>query len=95
MLSRLSWIRFSTDFDLSQTVEIILLTMEVIAYKKNLQLDYIVEPGLRINGNKEQIAQGLDLSIAKEIVEQHGGNISVAGSIGQSTTFKVKLTCIS
>lgn len=46
-----------TDFDISQTVESALLTMEAIAFEKKLQLDYTVEPGIKIRGNNEQITQ--------------------------------------
>jgi len=34
---------------------------------------------------------GLGLAIAKAIVEQHGGKISVKSKVGESTTFSVEL----
>ena len=46
-----------TPFDLSETTERIILTMEAVIFEKELTLDYHIEPNLRINGSQEQIHQ--------------------------------------
>ncbi|MCR2806974.1 sensor histidine kinase [Paenibacillus soyae] len=45
------------DFDLSEAVETIMLTMEAVIFEKELGLDYQIEPGLTVNGSSEQIKQ--------------------------------------
>jgi signal transduction histidine kinase len=147
-----------SDFNMSDTVESIILTMEAVIYENDILLDYSIEPNLTIYGNSEQIKQvvmilldnalkytdpngninlnlkreysnivlsltntgegipeehldkifdrfyridksrsrnsggyGLGLAIAKTIVEQHGGKISVKSILNGSTTFKVEL----
>jgi signal transduction histidine kinase len=147
-----------SDFNMSDTVESIILTMEAVIYENDILLDYSIEPNLTTHGNSEQIKQvvmilldnalkytdtkgkinltlkreynniilsltntgigipeehldrifdrfyridksrsrnsggyGLGLAIAKTIVEQHGGKISVKSILNESTTFKVEL----
>lgn len=46
-----------TPFDLSETTERIILTMEAVIFEKELTLDYHIEPNLMINGSQEQIHQ--------------------------------------
>lgn len=41
-------------FNISEAVKSIILTMEVIIFEKNYKLNYEIEPGLTVNGNKEQ-----------------------------------------
>ncbi|KZL89650.1 sensor histidine kinase [Clostridium magnum] len=148
----------STDFDLSETIENVILTMEASIFENNMVLDYNIEPNVISHGNSEQIKQvvmilldnalkytnpegkislsfkkynnkailkisntgkgiseehldkifdrfycvdksrsknsggyGLGLSIAKAIVEQHNGKISVKSSLNENTTFTVEL----
>lgn len=147
-----------TDFNLSETVENVILTMEAVIFEHNLSFDYDIEPELTVHGNSEQLQQvimilldnaikytssegkinislkksynsvllsvtntgegipeehidkifdrfyrtdksrarksggyGLGLAIAKTIVEQHGGKISVRSVLNESTTFAVEL----
>ncbi|MFA9398084.1 MAG: sensor histidine kinase [Clostridiaceae bacterium] len=149
-------IRYS--FNFSESVEQQILGMEVLAFEKNIDINYRIEPDIEIIGNDEQLTQvvvilldnalkytpekgkinlslssinhqiyfsvmntgegvedkdlnrifdrfyrvdkarsrengshGLGLSIAKAIVEQHGGKISCQSVKGESTTFTVKL----
>jgi len=148
----------STDFNLSETIENVILTMEAIIFENNMFLDYTIEPNIICYGNNEQIKQvvmilldnalkytnpngkislslkkynnkailtisntgkgipeeylnnifdrfyrldksrskksggyGLGLSIAKSIIEQHKGKISVKSVINDITTFTVEL----
>lgn len=46
-----------TPFDLSETVERIMLTMEAVIFEKELTLDYDIEPKLMVQGSNEQIHQ--------------------------------------
>jgi len=46
-----------TDFDLSQTVEEVMLTMEAVIFEKDRLLDYTIEPELIIKGNSAQVKQ--------------------------------------
>lgn len=46
-----------TPFDLSETVERIILTMEAVIFEKELTLDYEIEPNLMVQGSQEQIHQ--------------------------------------
>lgn len=45
------------DFDLSDALETIMLTMEAVIYEKQLRLDYDIEPGIKTHGSAEQIKQ--------------------------------------
>ncbi|KUO75279.1 MAG: histidine kinase [Clostridia bacterium BRH_c25] len=147
-----------SDFDLSETVENVILTMEAVIFENNLTFKYDVESSLIFHGNSEQLKQvvmilldnavkyasskgmvsialkknnnnislsvantgegiseeqinkifdrfyrtdksrtrksggyGLGLSIAKSIIEQHGGKISAKSNINEGTTFIVEL----
>ncbi|MDQ0196858.1 sensor histidine kinase [Paenibacillus wynnii] len=44
-------------FNISDTVEDIILTMEAVIFEKHIQLDYDIEPHLTVLGNSEQIRQ--------------------------------------
>ncbi|WP_432409189.1 sensor histidine kinase [Wukongibacter sp. M2B1] len=44
-------------FNLSETVENAILTMEAIIFENNISLNYDIEPDLMTNGNNEQIKQ--------------------------------------
>jgi len=148
----------STDFDLSEAIENVILTMEASIFENNKLLDYNIEPNVVINGNSEQFKQvivilldnalkytnpkgkislslkknntkalmtisntgegiseehqarifdrfycvdksrsrnsggyGLGLSIAKAIVDQHAGKISVRSNLNENTTFTVEI----
>jgi len=53
-------------------------------------LPHIFEKFFRVPG-QEQVSSGLGLTIAKEIVEAHGGTIEVASQVGQGTKFSFTL----
>jgi len=53
----------------------------------------IFEKFFRVPG-QEQVSSGLGLTIAKEIVEAHGGTIGVASQVGTGTTFTVDLKAV-
>ena len=57
-------------------------------------LDHIFDPFFRVDGNQEN-GSGLGLYIVKEIVQLHGGKVSVESEIGKGTTFSVYLTLSS
>ncbi|AOY76501.1 sensor histidine kinase [Clostridium formicaceticum] len=46
-----------TDFNLSEAVENIILTMEAVVFENNISLDYSIEPNLFTHGNCEQLQQ--------------------------------------
>ncbi|SNT27600.1 His Kinase A (phospho-acceptor) domain-containing protein [Anaerovirgula multivorans] len=46
-----------TNFDLSEAVENIILTMEAVIFENNISLDYSIEPNLITHGNSEQLQQ--------------------------------------
>lgn len=46
-----------SDFDFSETVESVILTMEAAIFENDISLEYKVEPGLLIHGNNEQVRQ--------------------------------------
>jgi hypothetical protein len=56
-------------------------------------LDRVFDRFWRINGNggHDNGGTGLGLAIVKAIVEAHGGTVSVASTLGQGTTFTMRL----
>jgi two-component system, OmpR family, sensor histidine kinase CiaH len=46
-----------SDFNLSETVENVVLTMEAVIFENNASLNYDIEPNLMIQGNSEQLKQ--------------------------------------
>jgi two-component system sensor histidine kinase CiaH len=46
-----------SDFNLSEAVENVILTMEAVIYENNISLQYDIEPNLKAYGNSEQIKQ--------------------------------------
>jgi len=46
-----------SEFNLSECVENIILTMEAVIFENNIGLDYSIEPNIIFNGNSEQIKQ--------------------------------------
>jgi signal transduction histidine kinase len=46
-----------SNFNLSETVENVVLTMEAVIFENNASLNYDIEPNLIIQGNSEQLKQ--------------------------------------
>lgn len=46
-----------TNFNVSESVESVILTMEAIVYEKDISLTYEIEAGLTVRGSSEQIKQ--------------------------------------
>ncbi|ANF94962.1 sensor histidine kinase [Paenibacillus bovis] len=46
-----------SSFDLSETVENLILTMEAVIFEKDLSLEYDITPGLTIEGSSQQMQQ--------------------------------------
>jgi len=68
-----AWVRFSV----SDTGEGI----------PSASLDRIFEPFYRVPGPAKEMGAGLGLAIVKEIVEAHGGNVSVESTEGKGASF--------
>ncbi|MBB6216142.1 signal transduction histidine kinase [Anaerosolibacter carboniphilus] len=150
-----------TEFNLSELIENVILTMEAVFFENNISLKYEIEPELTIHGNREQIQQvamilldnavkytnlngciditlkkrhnhnifsvtnsgegiptehihkvfdrfyrtdksrvrqtggyGLGLAIAKTIIDQHNGKISVKSIPNETTTFRFELPSV-
>ncbi|MEK3884350.1 HAMP domain-containing sensor histidine kinase [Paenibacillus sp. PL2-23] len=62
------------EFDLSDAVETIMLTMEAVIYEKELRLSYDIEPGLTAHGSSEQMMQVIMILLDNAIkyTEPHG-----------------------
>ncbi len=60
-------------------------------------LPYIFDRFYRVDPSRSHDTggSGLGLAIVQKIVEVHGGHISVQSTVGQGTTFRVFLPCIS
>lgn len=46
-----------TNFNVSESVESVILTMEAVIFEKNISLNYEIQPDLTVRGNSEQIKQ--------------------------------------
>ncbi|KRE97711.1 histidine kinase [Paenibacillus sp. Soil766] len=46
-----------SEFNVSESVESVLLTMEAVVFEKDITLDYDIQPDLTLHGNSEQIKQ--------------------------------------
>jgi signal transduction histidine kinase len=46
-----------TNFNVSESVESVILTMEAVMFENNISLNYEIEPNLTLHGNSEQIKQ--------------------------------------
>jgi signal transduction histidine kinase len=46
-----------SNFNLSEAVENVIMTMEAVIYENDIMFEYEVEPRLMVNGNSEQIKQ--------------------------------------
>lgn len=53
-------------------------------------LEHIFDKFYRVRGNKSE-GSGLGLAIVREIVERHGGRVSVESRVGEGTSFTVQL----
>ncbi len=54
-------------------------------------LDRIFKPFQRLHGLAEYEGSGMGLALCRQIVERHGGNITATSTLGEGTTFLVRL----
>ncbi len=62
---------------------------------ENEDLDKVFDSFYRADKSRSSKGHGLGLTIAKEIIEKHGGNISVESLEGKGSTFIVKLPIVA
>lgn len=85
-----------TPFDLSETVEQMILTMEAVLFEKELLLEYDIDPGIRVHGNSEQIKQVIMIlldnaikytnpggTVALELSQPHGEAVLSVSNTGE------------
>lgn len=66
-------------FNMSDAVETILLTMEAVFFEKNVEFHYEIDPGLKVNGNNEQIKQVIMILLDNAVkYTQAGGKVDLA-----------------
>ncbi|MCK8060199.1 MULTISPECIES: cell wall metabolism sensor histidine kinase WalK [unclassified Fusibacter] len=66
------------DFDMSECIEAIALSMEVLAFEKQLNFDYESEKGLWIHGNREQLTETVRILLDNAIrYTDSGGRIKL------------------
>ncbi|MFQ6608981.1 MAG: ATP-binding protein [Fidelibacterota bacterium] len=60
------------------------------------QIDKVFDRFYQVDASnmREQEGAGIGLALTKELVELHGGNITVTSEVGESTTFSIKLSAI-
>ncbi|WHH57873.1 HAMP domain-containing sensor histidine kinase [Petroclostridium sp. X23] len=67
------------DFNLSEIVENVILTMEAIIFESNISLDYEIQPNLMTHGNSEQIKQVVMILLDNAIkYTNHKGLINIS-----------------
>ena len=58
-------------------------------------LPHVFEKFFRVPGHEQYSDTGLGLTIARDIVEAHGGKITVASQVGIGTRFSFSLQAVS
>lgn len=83
-----------SDFNLSETVENVILTMEAIIFENNISFEYEVEPNLIIHGNREQIKQVVMILLDNGVkyVNSNGRVSLILGKSGNSALISVTNT---
>lgn len=59
------------------------------------QLTTVFEPYRQVKGSDQRVGTGLGLTICKQILEQHEGEIGVASTVGKGTTFFFRIPAAS
>ncbi len=70
------------------------LLMMVIDHGRGMSGEQIGSMGAYVQFNRnvyEQQGSGLGLTVAKQLIEVHGGSLSIQSDIGQGTTVTVRL----